>query len=97
MIQSVRLDLEICCDSCMEATAKIKVRVPWCELGSLLERGKPLEDTQLPDLWEYHSSGGWGMTGYTKTQLLCPRCVRTWRKESALDQMARKTFEKRPK
>ena len=94
MIKSIRVELRIGCDSCMRSTAKIKAWIDRSDLKSILKGDSRLSRKDLPDLWEYHTSGGWGMTNYTKTQLLCPTCVRVWREESVLDQMARKVSEK---
>lgn len=97
-IDAIRLDLTIRCDSCGKK-ARIKVKLDWRKfqiaLGDRSER--TLDDKDLPDLWEYHRSSGWGMTDYTRTQLLCGDCVRKWRDESVLEQMARHAAKPRRK
>ena len=96
MIQSVLLKLRIKCDSC-DKTEEVEAWIPWWDLHVVLGSHKDLhlEEDQLPDLWEYYKSGGWGATDYTKTQLLCPDCVRRWREEGVLEHMARKAAEEK--
>jgi hypothetical protein len=31
--------------------------------------------------WSNYTSGGWGMTNYSKTELLCPKCMEKQEKE----------------
>lgn len=96
-IKAIKLDIRIHCDSC-DKEEEIQAWIPWWDAHIMLSgessRSQRIDESQLPDLWEYYTSGGWGKTDYTKTQLLCPECVRKWREETVLDQMARKAAEK---
>jgi hypothetical protein len=96
-VKEVKLGFRIYCDCCNKEV-EVQAWVPWWDLrvtmGGTGDRSQIIDGGQLPDLWEYYTSGGWGSTNYTKTQLLCPECVRKWRDESVLEQMARKVHEK---
>ena len=51
---------EVECDHC-HATAIVNVT--------------PRSSSDLPDKWGYYTSHGWGMTDYSRSEELCPKCL----------------------
>ena len=93
MIKWIEIGIEIACDGCQRAES-VSVRLTPHELKAVLDGRGRLREDQLPDLWAYFTSGGYGMTGYTKEQLFCPSCDRVQRGETVLDHLTRKAHEK---
>lgn len=72
------LRITVSCDNNCGASFEHEAPVTAWQLRRLLENDDALEVEQLPTDWGYHTTGGWGMTNYTKTQLLCAKCIAKW-------------------
>lgn len=63
------------CGACFS----LDIKMTGWRLKKLIEAGDDaLAPNDIPTDWGFHTSGGWGMTNYTKTQLLCRKCIEKW-------------------
>lgn len=77
MIQ-FKLQMILSCEAQCGATTVVDLLITSHRLRRLLEDSNRLEEDDLPADWALHTSGGWGSTDFTKTQLLCADCVKKW-------------------
>lgn len=61
------------------------VRCDWyqCDTPPLVIVGEDEHEPDAPEGWGYHKSGGWGLTDYTNTELLCPKHLAQARRDAA--------------
>lgn len=78
MIQ-FKLQMVVTCDHAPHSCNKkleFDLLISAHKLQKILKDGSDaLEPRDLPSDWGFHTTGGWGMTDYTKTELLCGNCI----------------------
>lgn len=59
------------------------VRCDWYQCDTPPVITEDVDEPDAPEGWGYHTSGGWGITNYTKTELLCPKHLAARERENA--------------